>query len=112
MAAELVGGAVLSSFLQVAFDRLASREIHHYFQNRGLNEPLVKKLKIMLISINTVIDDAEYKQFSDSNVRAWLCEIKDAVYDAEDVLDEINYELYKHKLEAEAETQTGVIAKG
>ncbi|KAI9115460.1 hypothetical protein K1719_013779 [Acacia pycnantha] len=49
----------------------------------------------MLISINCIIDDAEYKQFSDSNVKAWLCELKDVVYNAEDVLDEINYELYK-----------------
>ncbi|XP_028802564.1 putative disease resistance RPP13-like protein 1 [Neltuma alba] len=106
-----VGIAFLSAFLQVAFDRLATGETLRYFQNRGLNETLVKKLKIMLISINSVIDDAEYKQFSDPNVRAWLLELKDAVYDAEDILDEINYEVYKRKLEAEAETQTSVTSK-
>ncbi|XP_028802560.1 putative disease resistance RPP13-like protein 1 [Neltuma alba] len=106
-----VGIAFMSAFLQVAFDRLATGETLRYFQKRGLNETLVKKLKIMLISVNSVIDDAEYKQFSDPNVRAWLLELKDAVYDAEDVLDEISYELYKRKLEAEAEPQTSVTSK-
>ncbi|XP_028802646.1 putative disease resistance protein RGA4 [Neltuma alba] len=106
-----VGIAFLSAFLQVAFDRLATGETLPYFQKRRLNETLVKKLKIMLISVNSAIDDAEYKQFSDPNVRAWLLELKDAVYDAEDVLDEISNELYKRKLEAEAEPQTSVTSK-
>ncbi|XP_028802563.1 putative disease resistance RPP13-like protein 1 [Neltuma alba] len=106
-----VGIAFLSAFLQVAFDRLASGETLRYFPKSGLNKTLVKKLEIMLISISSVIDDAEYKQFSDRNVRTWLFELKDAVYDAEDVLDEINYEVHKRKLEAEAETQTSVTSK-
>ncbi|KAF7824831.1 putative disease resistance RPP13-like protein 1 [Senna tora] len=111
MAAELVGGAVLSAFLQVAFDRLASPDVLDYFKKRRLNEMLVKKLNIMLLSINTVIDDAEEKQFANPNVKAWLDEVKDAVYDAEDVLDVIRYELTKCKQLQEAEIQTTITSK-
>ncbi|XP_054814901.1 putative disease resistance RPP13-like protein 1 [Prosopis cineraria] len=109
MAAELVGGAILSAFLQVAFDKVASRGVLDYFQKRGLNEALLEKLKIMLLSISGVIDDAEDEQFSNPNVKSWLCELKDAVYDAEDVLAEIDYNVSKGKLEAE--TQTTVTSK-
>ncbi|KAJ7949557.1 Disease resistance protein [Quillaja saponaria] len=95
MAGELVGGAFLSAFLQVAFDRLASREIVDYVQGRKLKEGLLKKLKITLLSINQLLDDAEEKQIRNPNVKEWLHELKDAVFDAEDLLDDIatEYEL-------------------
>ncbi|XP_020204212.1 putative disease resistance RPP13-like protein 1 [Cajanus cajan] len=109
MAAELVGGALLSSFLQVAFDRLASHQVLDYFRGRKLNEKLLKKLKVKLLSISVVIDDAEEKQFSNSYVKAWLDEVKDVVFDAEDLLDEIDYEFSKCKLEAESYTATNKV---
>ncbi|XP_028803398.1 putative disease resistance RPP13-like protein 1 [Neltuma alba] len=108
MAGELLGGTVLSAFLQMALDRLVSRETLQYLQKRGLNETLVKKLKIMLLSIDCVIDDAEDKQFNDSNVKALLLELKDVVYDPEDVLDDINYAVYKRKLEVETSVTSKV----
>ncbi|XVF79363.1 hypothetical protein PTKIN_Ptkin14bG0216000 [Pterospermum kingtungense] len=33
------------------------------------------------------------------NVRSWIDELKDAVYDAEDLLDEIAYEAFRSKME-------------
>lgn len=104
MAGALVGSALLSAFLQVAFDRLASREIVDYFRGRKLNEKLLKRLNIMLISINAVVDDAEEKQIRNTYVKAWLDEVKDAVFEAEDMLDEIDTQVSKCKLEAESET--------
>ena len=59
---------------------MASPDILDYFRYSKLEEILVKKLKIILLSINTVIDDAEEKQFNDPNVKAWLDEVKDVVY--------------------------------
>ncbi|RDY05029.1 putative disease resistance RPP13-like protein 1, partial [Mucuna pruriens] len=103
MAAELVGGALLSASLQVAFDRLASLKVLDFFRGRKLNEALLKKLNIMLLSINAVVDDAEEKQISDQYVKAWLDEVKDAVFEAEDLLDEIDIEVTKSKLDAESD---------
>ncbi|KAJ7961960.1 Disease resistance protein [Quillaja saponaria] len=76
MAGALVGGAFLSAFLQVAFDRLTSPKILDYFQERKLNVRLLRKLTITLTSINAVLD-------------------------AEDLLEEIETQVSQQELEAE-----------
>ena len=101
MAGALVGGAFLSAFLQVAFDRVASREVLDYLDGRKLIDRLVQKLKIELLSAGAVLNDAENKQITDPAVKKWLDELKDAVYVADDILDEIAYEALRCKLEAE-----------
>ncbi|XP_028757231.1 putative disease resistance protein At3g14460 [Neltuma alba] len=111
MAGALVGGAFLSAFLQVAFDRLASRDILDFFNKPKLNQTLLNKLKIVLLSIDAVVDDAEQKQITNPKVKDWIDLVKDAVFDAEDVLDEIDYEMCKRKLEAEQKSRTSAISK-
>lgn len=104
MAAQLVGGAFLSAFLQVLFDRVASREVVDYMRGKKLNERLLKKLKITLLSVNAVLDDAEEKQFRCPLVKEWLHELKDAVYDAEDLWDEIATDALQYNLQAKSRT--------
>jgi len=106
MAAELVGGALLSAFLQVAFDRLASPQLFDFFRGRKLDEKLLANLNIMLHSINSLADDAELKQFKDPHVKAWLFAVKEAVFDVEDLLGEIDYELIRCQVEAQSHPQT------
>ncbi|PNY05551.1 disease resistance rpp13-like protein 1-like, partial [Trifolium pratense] len=101
---EFVGSALLSASLQVAFDRLASAEVVEYFQGRKFNDKLLKKLNITLLSINAVIDDAEQKQIRNQHVKAWLDSVKDAVFEAEDLLDEIDIQVSQLKLEAESQS--------
>ncbi|KAI9112977.1 hypothetical protein K1719_016091 [Acacia pycnantha] len=111
MAGALVGGAFLSAFLQVAFDSLASRHVLDFFKKPKLNQTLLSKLKIVLLSIDAVVDDAEQKHITNPKVKDWIDMVKDAVFDAEDVLDEIDYEMSKRKLEAEQKSQTSAIGK-
>ncbi|XP_027925354.1 putative disease resistance RPP13-like protein 1 [Vigna unguiculata] len=106
MAAALVGGALLSAFLQVAFDRLASPNVVDFFRGRKLDEKLLGNLNIMLHSINALAHDAEQKQFTDPHVKAWLFAVKEAVFDAEDLLNEIDYELTRCQVEAGSDPQT------
>ncbi|XP_031284868.1 putative disease resistance RPP13-like protein 1 [Pistacia vera] len=87
---ETVGGAVLSAFLQVLFDRLASRQFIDLFQRRKFDETLLQRLKITLLTINAVLSDAEEKQITNSFVKEWVDELKDAAYQAEDLLDDID----------------------
>ncbi|KAJ7982307.1 Disease resistance protein [Quillaja saponaria] len=105
----MAGELVLSAFLGVAFDRLASPEIVNFFRGGKLKDDLLKKLKIKMLSINAVVNDAEKKQMTDPNVKAWLVEVKDVVYDAEDTFDEIETEASKTKLEAEFETTSSKV---
>jgi len=101
MAAELVGGALLSAFLQVAFDRLASPQVLDFFRGRKLDQKLLKKLKWKLRSIDALAEDADLQQFINKRVKAWLADVKDALFEAEDLLDEI-YEFSMHKMEDES----------
>jgi len=104
MALELVGGALLSAFLQVAFQKLASPQILDFFHTRELDQKLLNKLETKMHSIHSLADDAERKQFMDPHVRNWLLKVKDVVLDAEDLLDDIQ-KLSKRQ-DAESESQT------
>nr|POE44832.1 putative disease resistance rpp13-like protein 1 [Quercus suber] len=108
MAEALVGG-VLSAFLKVAFDRLASREVLDFLKGRKPIDGLVQKLKIELISADAVLVDAEEKQITNPAVEEWLDELKDAVYVADDLLDEIAYEAMRCNLEAESQNNTSKV---
>ncbi|KAJ7949443.1 NBS-LRR resistance protein [Quillaja saponaria] len=101
MAGALVGGAFLSAFVQVAFDRLASPKILDYFQEKNLDFGYLKKLNSTLTSIYAVLDYAEEKQIGNPLVKRWVNELKDAVFDAEDLLDEIDTEVAQQEQEAE-----------
>ncbi|XVF83320.1 hypothetical protein PTKIN_Ptkin16aG0477500 [Pterospermum kingtungense] len=104
MAGALVGEAFLSAMLQVLFDRMASQEVVDFIRGKKLEKCLLKKLKPALISVKAVLDDAEEKQITDQYVKDWVAELKDAMYDAEDLLDEIAFEALRSRLEAEDQT--------
>ncbi|XP_034700909.1 putative disease resistance RPP13-like protein 1 [Vitis riparia] len=111
MAGALVGGAFLSASLQVLFDRLASREVVSFIRGQKLSDALLKKLERKLLVVHAVLNDAEVKQFTNPYVKKWLVLLKEAVYDAEDILDEIATEALRHKVEA-AESQTSTSQVG
>nr|POF00441.1 putative disease resistance rpp13-like protein 1 [Quercus suber] len=98
MAGALVGGAFLSAFLQVAFDRLASRDFLHFLKGKEDIEGSLNKLKKLLRSASVVLADAEAKQYTNSAVKEWLDELKHTVYGADDILDEIGYEALRCKV--------------
>ncbi|XP_042957023.1 putative disease resistance RPP13-like protein 1 isoform X2 [Carya illinoinensis] len=101
MAGALVGGAFLSAFLQVLFDRMATPKVLDLFRWQKLTKNLLRKLEIALQSMNTVLEDAEDKQLTMPSVRTWLDGLIDAVYDAEDIVDDIFTKALRHELDAE-----------
>ncbi|XP_044462558.1 putative disease resistance RPP13-like protein 1 [Mangifera indica] len=103
-----VGEAFLSAFLQVLFDRLASREFVESFRGRKYDD-LLEKLKITLLSVTALLNDAEGKQFYYPAVRKWLHMAKGSLYDAEDILDNLATEALTSKLESESKTEANQV---
>ncbi|XP_018501226.2 putative disease resistance RPP13-like protein 1 [Pyrus x bretschneideri] len=102
--AELVGGAFLSSFLNVLFDRMASRRFLDFISGKkNDNELLMRELKLKLLTANKLVDDAEEKQMTRPTVRRWLDDLKDAIYCVGELLDEINTEALRRQLEGDDE---------
>ncbi|KAK3223805.1 hypothetical protein Dsin_010830 [Dipteronia sinensis] len=86
---ETAVGAVLSAFLQVLFDRLASQQVIDFFKKEVFDVTVLERLNMILLTINAVLIDAEEKQITNQFVKDWVDQVKDAAYNAEDLLDEI-----------------------
>ncbi|KAL6329549.1 hypothetical protein AAG906_022100 [Vitis piasezkii] len=106
------GGALLSASLQVLFDRMASRDVLTVLQGQKLSATLLRELKMKLLAVKVVLNDAEAKQITNSDVKDWVDELKDVVYDAEDLLDDITTEALRCKMESDSQTQVRNIISG
>ncbi|KAH0687915.1 hypothetical protein KY290_019578 [Solanum tuberosum] len=95
--------AVLSPALQVLFDKLASGDILNILQVWNVNELLLDKLKISYFINTAVLDDAEEKQYLNPAVETWIDMLRDAVFEAEDTLDELATEALRCKLETDSQ---------
>ncbi|TYH19133.1 hypothetical protein ES288_A05G328600v1 [Gossypium darwinii] len=100
----MVGEAFLSASIEVLLDRIVSGDVLRLIKGKKLEAMLLKKLKPTLMSVKAVLDDAENKQITNPNVKSWTDELKDAFYDAEDLLDEISTEALRNKIESEYQT--------
>uniref|UniRef100_A0A803P695 Uncharacterized protein n=1 Tax=Cannabis sativa TaxID=3483 RepID=A0A803P695_CANSA len=98
MAAEMVAGALLSASLQVLFQRLASEEIPRLFQGKKLILEQLDELNIVLLSAHALLNDAEEKQLQNPEVKMWLFNLQDVIYQADDLVDRIDYEALRSKL--------------
>ncbi|XP_057742532.1 putative disease resistance RPP13-like protein 1 [Arachis stenosperma] len=90
MAAKLEGGgAYLSSFVDVVLEKLspAQDDDSSYERNN-----LLGRLEKSLYDVGPVLDDAEQKQFTNEKVKSWLDDLQDALYKADDLLDELSAE--------------------
>ncbi|XP_062086434.1 putative disease resistance RPP13-like protein 1 [Humulus lupulus] len=99
MAAELVAGALLSASLQVLFQRLTSEGIPQLFHGKKLILDQLDELNTMLLSANALLIDAENKQLRNEEVRMWLFKLQDVIHEADDLVDRIDYEALRSKLE-------------
>ncbi|KAL5701292.1 hypothetical protein ACHQM5_026642 [Ranunculus cassubicifolius] len=78
---------IVSPFLGVLFDNLSSLIQKQVGLLWGLDKEMTK-LSSTLSTIRDVLEDAEEKQLTNKAIVNWLMKIKDASYDADDILDE------------------------
>jgi hypothetical protein len=68
---------------------MASRRLLDFFKAQRLNGRLMKKLRILMLIVNEVLNDAEEKQITKAYVKEWPDELRDTEYyeAARDLLD-------------------------
>ncbi|XP_058721843.1 putative disease resistance RPP13-like protein 1 [Vicia villosa] len=106
---EMIVEAFLSSFFGFVFESLASSNLTDYFR-RVKVDTLVDKLESILNSINKVLDDAEKKQYENPDVKTWLGDVKHAMYEADQLLDEIATDAPLKKMRAESQPSSSVVS--
>ncbi|RVX18026.1 Disease resistance protein RGA2 [Vitis vinifera] len=68
----------------------------------------LEELNDTLSTIRAVLLDAEEKQATSHQLRDWLGKLKDGFYDAEDIVDEFEYEALRQKVVASGSFKTKV----
>jgi ElaB/YqjD/DUF883 family membrane-anchored ribosome-binding protein len=106
MALALIGESILAAVLEVLMERVLSPMVRDFFKSQKIDDEELKKLKARMRSVSKLLNDAQEKQITDAAVKEWLDELKDAVYQADDFLDEIAYKALRLKLEGESRSQT------
>ncbi|KAK9081194.1 hypothetical protein Syun_030557 [Stephania yunnanensis] len=86
MAEEILVGGV-----EEIVKRLISLGIDEIGLLRGVKEE-VEKLQTIFTHIQLVLQDADKRQVGDENVKLWLQKLKEAAYDAEDILAEFAFD--------------------
>ncbi|XP_050285986.1 putative disease resistance protein RGA3 [Quercus robur] len=94
--------AIVSGLLEKSGSLLAEEvwpELKSFlcFQNE------VRKLQSTLRAIQAVLEDADKRQLKEEAVKLWLDKLKEAAYDVDNVLDEVETAIIKAKIEEEEE---------
>ncbi|XP_028755833.1 putative disease resistance RPP13-like protein 1 [Neltuma alba] len=85
--------ALLSAVFNVLLERLTPElaDLINKIAGKKLDDKLLNHLRPSLIAARAVLNNAELRQFNkDQAVKDWLNLLKDAVYDLEDLMDEIS----------------------
>ncbi|KAL7204316.1 hypothetical protein ACSBR2_017397 [Camellia fascicularis] len=104
MAEMMIAGSLLSASFKVLFERLACPLFLKFFKSlthHKEGDKLLKKLRSKLLRLSVILNDAEKQQFTNQLVKDWMDELKDAIYHADDLLDEIATKALGCKVEAE-----------
>ncbi|KAJ0499386.1 putative P-loop containing nucleoside triphosphate hydrolase, leucine-rich repeat domain superfamily [Helianthus annuus] len=77
---------VLSAFLGVLFEKLASAALKSIALNKGIDAE-IKKWQRSLNQIQGVLADASHKEITSPPVKRWLNDLQHLAYDIDDILD-------------------------
>ncbi|KAF9664018.1 hypothetical protein SADUNF_Sadunf17G0112500 [Salix dunnii] len=88
--------AVTSALGSILLENLNTRVLEELGLVFGLQTEF-EKLKLTFMTVQAVLKDAEEKQWKDKDIRIWLQNLKDAAYDADDVMDEFSIEAQRRQ---------------
>ncbi|XP_052625519.1 putative disease resistance protein At3g14460 [Lactuca sativa] len=101
---------VLSAFLTVVFEKLASEALKKIVRSKGIESEL-KKLKKTLDQIQDLLNDASQKEVTNEAVKRWLNDLQHLAYDIDDLLDDLATEAIHRELTEEGGASTSVVRK-
>ncbi|KAL4632534.1 hypothetical protein ACB092_04G058100 [Castanea dentata] len=98
---------VLSVAVEGLLAKVRSLVIDHTGSGLGYKEQLIELL-VSLSKIQVVLQDTEKWQITDELMRIRLAEFRDVVYDADNVLDEFDYEILKQEVQSQNQIMESV----
>ncbi|KAK6128537.1 hypothetical protein DH2020_037723 [Rehmannia glutinosa] len=93
---EAVVGAIVGATIQVVLQNLLTLTQEQMSLVRDFKKDL-EKLKNSFLMVEDFLCDAEMQQVTDRAVKRWLRNLEDVAFDADNVLDEINYQVLANK---------------
>ncbi|XP_058721535.1 putative disease resistance RPP13-like protein 1 isoform X2 [Vicia villosa] len=87
--------------MEMLVKKVVSGEFIDLFRRTKLDVELLEKLEITLLSLQSVLYDAEDKQITNPAVKKWLEMLQDAVFQADQLFDELNTEALRCQVEAD-----------
>ncbi|THU51847.1 hypothetical protein C4D60_Mb06t35360 [Musa balbisiana] len=95
----VIGGWFAQSFIQTLLDKASNCAIQQLARRRGLHDDL-RRLRTSLLRIHAILDKAETRwNHKNTSLVELVRQLKDAAYDAEDLLEELEYQAAKQKVE-------------
>ncbi|XP_075674350.1 putative disease resistance protein RGA4 [Castanea sativa] len=89
--------AILYGIVQTIIESLGSSTLQPIGSIWGVKDDL-KKMKNTVLAIQAVLQDAEEQQVENHQVKHWLMNLRDAVYDADDLLSEFTTHVLQRQL--------------
>ncbi|KAL5801984.1 hypothetical protein ACOSQ3_033616 [Xanthoceras sorbifolium] len=96
------GNALLSGFFQALFDRILPHSLPRIIVSERELVSDLDKWRTKLAIIQSVLGDAEEKQWTNMAVKVWLDDLRDFAYNLEDMLDEYNTTILQRRLTEES----------
>ncbi|KAK6928686.1 Rx, N-terminal [Dillenia turbinata] len=100
-----MGEPLLTAYLQSLLDKLAPGPLMNFSIQEGFDSEL-RKWRSMLRKIKLVLVDAEEKQMNDIEVKRWMDDLLLLAYDADDALDDFDYEALQQQNNSSSDPAT------
>ncbi|KAJ6750840.1 hypothetical protein OIU85_001383 [Salix viminalis] len=105
--ALVIGKPILSASISHIINQLTSQELLKFASRKKIHSN-IRKLETNLHTIGAVLDDAEEKQMGNHAVKLWLEQIRDLVYDIDDLLDGVFIELTKERRASSSKARSAI----
>ncbi|XP_042464948.1 putative disease resistance protein RGA1 [Zingiber officinale] len=106
-----VGGWFAQAFIQTLIDKASDKSIQLFAQRRGFAEDM-ENLHPSLLEIQIILDEVQSSGCNDTKWKTLIQELKDAAYDAEDLIDEFQYHVLRQKIKGEEEDKVATGSSG